>query len=88
MRMNLKVCWKMNSKKMKRLLYLIFASWICVSVQAQDEEIPQQDLTAKEKIQAEASHKEADLKALVLLFIIALLQAVNKKLRVLAILQL
>ena len=38
---------------MKRLLYLIIASWIGVSVQAQDtEEIPQQDLTAKEKIQA------------------------------------
>jgi hypothetical protein len=43
----------MNSKKMKKLIYLIFASWISVSVQAQDvEEVPQQDITAKEKIQA------------------------------------
>src|SRR5690349_7750029 len=50
--MNLKG-WKMKSKKMKKLLYLIFTSWISVSALAQDaEEVPQQDLTAKEKIQA------------------------------------
>ena len=43
----------MNSKKMKKLIYLIFASWMCVTVQAQDaEEAPQQDITAKEKIKA------------------------------------
>jgi len=43
----------MNSKKMKKLIYLIFVSWISVSVHAQDaEEVPQQDITAKEKIQA------------------------------------
>jgi hypothetical protein len=51
--MNLRVRWKMNSKKMKKLLYLIIASLICVCLQAQDaEEIPQENITAKEKIQA------------------------------------
>ena len=43
----------MNSKKMKKLIYLIFASWMCITVQAHDtEELPQQDITAKEKIKA------------------------------------
>src|SRR6478736_1086340 len=51
--MNLKGCWKMNSKKMKKLLYLIFVGCVSISVQAQDaEKVPQQDITAKEKIQA------------------------------------
>ncbi len=43
----------MNSKKMKKLIYLIFSSWMCFTVQAQDaEELPQQDVSAKEKIKA------------------------------------
>ena len=43
----------MNSKKMKKLIYLIFASCMCITVQAQDaEELPQQDITAKDKIKA------------------------------------
>jgi hypothetical protein len=43
----------MNSKKMKRLIYLIFASCICVTTLAQDvNENPAQNENAKEKIKA------------------------------------
>jgi len=49
--MNLNVCWKMNSKKMKKLFYLIFTGLIYVTVQAQDVEQPQNE-TAKDKIKA------------------------------------
>jgi hypothetical protein len=43
----------MNSKKMKKLIYIFIACWIGVTVQAQDaDEAPQQNANAKEKIQA------------------------------------
>src|SRR6478609_4899475 len=50
--MNLKESWKMNSKKMKKLIYLFIACWMGVTVQAQDAEAPQQNEHAKEKIKA------------------------------------
>jgi hypothetical protein len=43
----------MNSKKVKKLVYLFIACWIGVTVQAQDAEVaPQQNAKAKEKIKA------------------------------------
>src|SRR5437879_9747223 len=53
---NLKVSWKMNSKKMKKLLLLIFVSWASIIVPAQDtDDLPadgNQKANAKEKIKA------------------------------------
>src|SRR5258708_22076177 len=53
MRMNIKVCWKMNSKIMKALLTILFTSWMCVSLHAQDADDPQpQDASVRDKIKA------------------------------------
>ena len=41
----------MSSKKMKKLIYLFLASWVCVTIQAQDIEEAQPQ-NAKEKIKA------------------------------------
>jgi len=42
----------MNSKEMKKIVYLIIVSWIGLAAQAQDPEALQQNNNAKEKIKA------------------------------------
>ncbi len=43
----------MNFSAMKKLIYIFFASWVCVTIQAQDlDENQPQDATAKDKIKA------------------------------------
>ncbi len=43
----------MNFKNMKKLIYLLFAAWICLPIQAQDiDEAQPQDGTVKDRIKA------------------------------------
>src|ERR1041385_4038401 len=52
-RVNIKACWKMNFKIMKKLIYILLVAWICLPIQAQDmDEAQPQDATVQDKIKA------------------------------------